>query len=68
MRTAAPGRSENCHPSKSTYPDCLRYSAAYRVAFVTCLFFASMSAITAFAPDLHDRFDAVPDHFLSSSQ
>mmetsp|Transcript_59837 Transcript_59837/g.120098 ORF Transcript_59837/g.120098 Transcript_59837/m.120098 type:complete len:435 (+) Transcript_59837:53-1357(+) len=47
--------SENCDESMSSYPQCLKYQAAYRVAFVATVFFASMSALTASQPAFHNQ-------------
>jgi hypothetical protein len=39
----------------SSYPQCLKYQAAYRVAFVATVFFASMTALTAAQPAFHNQ-------------
>jgi hypothetical protein len=47
--------SDGCTPSMSSYPECLKFAAAYRVAFATFLFFAANALITAFVPAAHNR-------------
>lgn len=47
--------SEGCTPDLSIYPECLKYQAAYRVAFVAFCFFVTMTAVTAARPEFHDQ-------------
>jgi len=37
------------------YPQCLKYQAAYRVAFVTVVFFLGMACLTAAVPAFHNQ-------------
>ena len=43
-------RSVGCDDSMASYPQCLHYQAAYRVAFVTTVFFVMTTIVSAIEP------------------
>mmetsp|Transcript_18730 Transcript_18730/g.28272 ORF Transcript_18730/g.28272 Transcript_18730/m.28272 type:complete len:514 (-) Transcript_18730:167-1708(-) len=47
--------SENCQEGMGEYPQCLKFQAVYRVAFVCVLFFGACACVTAAAPALHNE-------------
>eukprot|EP00615_Pteridomonas_danica_P014847 CAMPEP_0114386736 /NCGR_PEP_ID=MMETSP0102-20121206/6810_1 /TAXON_ID=38822 ORGANISM="Pteridomonas danica, Strain PT" /NCGR_SAMPLE_ID=MMETSP0102 /ASSEMBLY_ACC=CAM_ASM_000212 /LENGTH=488 /DNA_ID=CAMNT_0001543641 /DNA_START=34 /DNA_END=1497 /DNA_ORIENTATION=+ len=47
--------SPSCNKDSATFPQCVKYQAAYRVAFVAVFFFFIMAIVTTIRPDFHDR-------------
>jgi len=46
---------DGCEEGTGEYPQCLKFQAAYRIAFVCVLFFVTMAGLTAADPALHNK-------------
>lgn len=59
-------RSVGCDDSMASYPQCLHYQAAYRVAFVTTVFFVMTTIVSAVEPSWYtSNFSAFLSHAFS---